>query len=185
MGGSLADPDGWEWARLALSTKRLILLPLREHDEAEHAGASGRPADALRDTRSAEVQWQEHGFGPWAIRDKRDDRFLGGAELRYAGEGIDGISADEVEAGWWVTEDRRNEGIATEAMEAATADLWSRTDVETITAYIAEGGNDASRRVAGKLGFAVRGAGRGRSSEPMTVYALSRPDRARGRPMMR
>jgi RimJ/RimL family protein N-acetyltransferase len=125
---------------------------------------------------SANMQWQEHGFGPWAIRAKRDNRFLGGAELRYAGEGIDGIAADEVEAGWWVTEDRRNEGIATEAMEAAIDDLWTRTDVETITAYIAEGENEASRRVAGKLGFVVRGAGRGRSGEPVTVYALRRSD---------
>ncbi len=128
----------------------------------------------MRDTRSAVTQWQEHGFGPWAIRDKRDNRFLGGAELRYAGEGIEGISAYEVEAGWWVTEERRNEGLATEAMEAAISDLWSRTDTETITAYIAEGGSDASRRVAVKLGFVARGAGRGRFGEPMTVYVLSR-----------
>ena len=47
-----------------------------------------------------------------------------------------------------MTEDRRNDGIATEAMEAAIDDLFSRTDVETITAYISDGGNEASRRVA-------------------------------------
>jgi RimJ/RimL family protein N-acetyltransferase len=162
--------------QIELPTERLILLPLTTLDEAEHARASGDAADALRDTSSAETQWQAHGFGPWAIRDKRDNRFLGGAELRYAGEGIEGIAADEVEAGWWVAEDRRNEGIATEAMEAAIADLWNRTEVDTITAYIAEGGNDASRRVADKLGFAVRGTGRGRSDEPMTIYALRRTD---------
>ena len=52
-----------------------------------------------------------------------------------------------------VTEDPRNDGIATEAMEAAIDDLFSRTDVETITAYISDGGNEASRRVAAKLGF--------------------------------
>ena len=145
-------------------------------DEAEHARASGSAADALRDSRSAEAHWRDHGFGLWAIRDKRDDSFLGGAELHFAGEGIEGIAADEVEAGWWVTEKRRNEGIATEAMEAAIDDLWSRTDVPTITAYIADGANEPSLRVAAKLGFAVRGPGRGRSGEPMTVYALHRDD---------
>jgi hypothetical protein len=63
-------------------------------DEAEHAAASGDPAAALRDTRAAEVQWREYGFGPWAIRDLRDEGFLGGAELRFAGDGIEGIAPD-------------------------------------------------------------------------------------------
>ncbi len=93
----------------------------------------------MRDTRAADVQWREHGFGPWAVRDKQGSCFLGCAELRVAGDGIEGIAPDEVEAGWWVTEDRRNDGIATEAMEAAIDDLFSRTDVETITAYISDG----------------------------------------------
>ena len=161
---------------IVLRTARLILIPLRRLDEAEHARASNNPADALRDTRAAEVQWREHGFGPWAIRDKLDDSFLGGAEVRFAGDGIDGIEPNEAEAGWWVTKDRRKEGIATEAMEAAIDDLWSRTDVESITAYIEEGPNEPSRRLAAKLGFKVRGPGRGRSAEPMTVYELRRGD---------
>jgi RimJ/RimL family protein N-acetyltransferase len=59
-------------------------------------------------------------------------------------------------------------------MDAAIDDLWSRTDAESITAYIEEGANEPSRRLAAKLGFAVRGPGRGRSGEPMTVYALRR-----------
>jgi RimJ/RimL family protein N-acetyltransferase len=165
-----------EQGGIVLRTGRLSLLPLTGLDEAEHARASRNAEDALRDTRAAEPQWREHGFGPWAIRDKRDDSFLGCAELRFAGEGIEGIAADEVEAGWWVTEERRNEGIATEAMEAAIDDLWSRTDVQTITAYIEDGQNEPSRRVAAKLGFAVRSTGRGRSGEPMTVYTLCRDD---------
>jgi RimJ/RimL family protein N-acetyltransferase len=167
---------GSEQGGIVLRTGRLSLLPLTRLDEAEHARASRNAEDALRDTRAAEPQWREHGFGPWAIRDKRDDSFLGCAELRFAGEGIEGIAADEVEAGWWVTEERWNEGIATEAMEAAIDDLWSRTDVQTITAYIEDGQNEPSRRVAAKLGFAVRSTGRGRSGEPMTVYTLCRDD---------
>jgi RimJ/RimL family protein N-acetyltransferase len=75
-----------------------------------------------------------------------------------------------------VTEDRRNEGIATEAMEAAIDDLWGRLDVESITAYIDEGEKGPSRRLAAKLGFNVRGPGRGRSGESMTVYELRRGD---------
>lgn len=158
---------------MRLETARLILLPLSLLDEAEHAEASRNPTDAARDSRAADAQWRAHGFGPWAIRDRLDHRFLGGAELRFAGEGIVGIAPDEVEAGWWVTEDRRKNGIATEAMHAAIADLWARTKIETVAAYIA-GENEPSRRVAGKLGFTVRGPGRGRSGEAMTVYELRR-----------
>jgi len=100
--------------RIVLRTARLILARMTPLDEAEHAAASGDPAAALRDTRAAEVQWREYGFGPWAIRDLRDECFLGGAELRLAGDGIEGIAPDEVEAGWWVTKERRNQGIGSE-----------------------------------------------------------------------
>jgi RimJ/RimL family protein N-acetyltransferase len=173
------NPSGRARSDIVLLTARLILLPLTRLDEAEHARASNDAADALRDTRAAEIQWEEHGFGPWAIRDRDDDRLLGGAELRFAGAGIEGIAPDEVEAGWWVTENRRNEGIATEAMQAAVADFLTRTDVDGITAYVEDGENEPSRRLAVKLGFAVRGPGRGRSGEPMTVYELPRDTRHR------
>jgi RimJ/RimL family protein N-acetyltransferase len=158
---------------MRLETARLILLPMGLSDEAEHAVASGSAADAARDTRAAETQWREHGFGPWAVRERHGNRFLGGAELRFAGDGIEGIAPDEVEAGWWVTADQRSKGIATEAMQAAIADLWARTEIETVTAYIS-GENEPSRRLAAKLGFAVRGTGRGRSAEEMTMYELQR-----------
>src|SRR5947209_15371740 len=82
---------------IRLRTARLVLLPLTKRDEAEHARAFGDPANAARDTRSAEVQWREHGFGPWGIRDRHDNSFLGGAELRLAGDGVDGIAAEEAE----------------------------------------------------------------------------------------
>ena len=157
---------------IVLRTARLVLTPLSLLDEAEHGQASGNAADAARDTRSGELQWREHGFGPWAIRDREDNGFLGCAEQRYAGEGIDGIAPTEVEAGWWVTESRRNQGIAGEAMHAAIADVWDRAGIESLTAYIADGENEPSRRLAAGLGFTVRGPGRGRFGEPMTVYEL-------------
>jgi RimJ/RimL family protein N-acetyltransferase len=157
-----------------LRTARLTLTPLSLLDEAEHARASGNSDDALRDTRAAELQWGQHGFGPWAIRDLGDNSFLGVAELRFAGDGIDGIAPDEVEAGWWVTENRRNQGIATEAMRTAIGDLWGRAGVESMTAYIEEGENEPSRRLAVNLGFTVRRQGHGRFGELMTVYELRR-----------
>ena len=159
---------------IVLRTARLILTPLSRLDEAEHQQASGKSDAASRDTRAAALQWREHGFGPWAIRDWGANGFLGVAELRFAGNGIDGIAPNEVEAGWWVTESRRSQGIATEAMQAAIGDVWGRAGVESLTAYIEEGENEPSRRLAVSLGFKVRGRGRGRFGEPMTVYELRR-----------
>src|SRR5947208_13912110 len=125
---------------MVLRTARLILTPLSPLDEAEHARASGKSDAALRDTRAAELQWREHRCGPWAIRDLGDNSFVGAAELRFAGDGIDGIAPDEVEAGWWGRENRRNQRIATEAMRVAIADLWCRAGVESVTGY-SEAGN--------------------------------------------
>lgn len=135
----------------------------------------------MRDTRAGALQWRR-GFGPWAIRDFMDNSFLGCAELRFAGEGIDGIAPHEAEAGWWVTEDRRKQGIATEAMHAAIGDLWIRAPVESLVAYIEPEKNEASCRLAATLGFKVRGRGHGRFGEPMTVYELRRDawERRRG-----
>ena len=144
---------------IALRTARLILTPLSPLHEAEHARASGSSGDALRDTRAAELQWREHGFGPWAIRDHADNSFLGVAELRLAGDGIEGIAPNEVEAGWWVRENRRNQRFATEAMRVAIGDLWDRAGVESVTAYIEEGENEPSRRLAASLGFTMRSQG--------------------------
>jgi RimJ/RimL family protein N-acetyltransferase len=159
---------------VVLRTARLILTPLSRLDEAAHQHASGKSDAAARDTRAAALHWRQHGFGPWAIRDRSENGFLGVAELRCAGEGIDGIAPNEVEAGWWVTESRRGQGIATEAMQAAIGDVWGRAGVETLAAYIEDGENEPSRRLVVSLGFKVRGRGRGRFGEPMTVYELRR-----------
>ena len=106
-----------------------------------------------------------------------DDRFGSGcsAELRLQITGS-GPSRRMNRAGL-VGEPRAVErGAATEALDPAIDVVWSRTDVQTITAYIEDGQNEPSRRVAAKLGFAVRSTGRGRSGEPMTVYTLCRDD---------
>lgn len=141
-----------------LRTERLTLVPLdlsfvdRYHE---------------RECAAAEAHWAEHGWGHWAIFD--GDEFVGGAEVHYAWQGVDGISPDEVEVGWLIVEHRRNEGIATEAMRAAIEDVWSRVGADHVTAYIA-GENPASVRVAEKLGLSPRS----RSPERV-VYELRAP----------
>src|SRR3954471_19622658 len=67
---------------MTLRTARLILTPLSPLDEADHARASGNSDDALRDTRAAELQWREHGFGPYDSRVAAEDSLRKPREVR-------------------------------------------------------------------------------------------------------
>jgi RimJ/RimL family protein N-acetyltransferase len=154
-----------------LRTERLRLTPLsRAHVDRYTAWMPEE--DARHETAAAGAHWRAHGFGPWAVLE--DDRFVGFAEVHYAGSGIGGIEPDEVEVGWVIADDAQNRGLATEAMTAAIADAWTRARIDHVVAYIRPW-NQASIRVAGKLGFRVRGEGRTRSGDPATVYVLDAP----------
>src|SRR4029078_3569414 len=83
-----SDPPGPDPEGTSLRTARLTLLPLTSRDEADHARASRNAAHALRDTRAADVQWREHGFGPWAVRDMQGSGFLGCGQLHLARAGL-------------------------------------------------------------------------------------------------
>jgi len=154
-----------------LRTERLRLIPL----SAAHAGpysAFMPEEDALRETAESDRHWAAHGFGPWAVLE--GDVFAGFAEVHYAGTGIGGIEPDEVEVGWVIDEAHRNRGLATEAMTAAIADAWTRARTDHVVAYIRPW-NEASIRVAEKLGFRVRGPGHARSGDPVAIYVLDAP----------
>lgn len=142
-------------------------------------GRSGSPSppgtERLRfeplDTPEAAEHWRQHGFGEWRLL--HDGRFAGLAEIHYAWPGVTGISTDEIEAGWEIVEELRGRGLATEAMRAAIADAWERSDADHLVAYIRPE-NAVSLRVAEKLGFRFRNDGLTRSQEPMLVFELRR-----------
>lgn len=134
------------------------------------AYAAFMPLDqAERETAEAEAHWSAHGFGPWAVLEA--ERFVGCAEVHFAGVGIEGIAPDEVEIGWMIVEERRGCGLATEAMRVVIADAWHRTHAPHLVAYIRPE-NAISQRVAEKLGLRARGTGLTRSRDPMTVFEL-------------
>ena len=147
-----------------LRTERLTLVPLEcgfvhLHDREECV--------------FAQTHWAEHGFGTWAVL-IRAGTFMGVAEVHWAHDGVVGISTDEVEIGWSLLPEFRGRGFATEAMTSAIADAWTRTRVDHLVAYIRPD-NEASLRVAEKLGMTPRGEGLTRSGDPMTVYELRAP----------
>ena len=139
-----SDPPGPDPEGTSLRTTRLRLLPLTSRDESDHARASRNAADALRDTRAADVQWRDTASAHGPSGTSRAAVSSAAPSCVSPATASRASPPTKSRRGWWVTEDRRNDGIATEAMEAAIDDLFSRTDVETITAYISDGGNEAS-----------------------------------------
>jgi GNAT superfamily N-acetyltransferase len=94
--------------------------------------------------------------------------------VHLAYPGPTGIQADEIEVGWSIVPELRRRGLATEAMRAAIDDAWTRTNAGHVVAYI-RSGNEASHRVAAKLGFTRRAGGLTADGKPMTVYELRAP----------
>jgi [ribosomal protein S5]-alanine N-acetyltransferase len=154
-----------------LVTERLRLVPLGTEHVAAYSDFMPEE-DARRETADSVAHWALHAFGPWAVIE--DGRFVGFAEVHYAGEGVGGIDPREVEVGWVIAQDRRGRGLATEAMRAAIADAWTRAQTDHIVAYIRPE-NEISQRVAEKLGFRLRGPGRARSGDRVGVYVLDAP----------
>ena len=95
---------------IRLETERLVLRPLMRSDLAAYEALGVE--DARREVEEAADHWAEHGFGQWAIIERASERMIGALEVHYAGEGIGGIEADEVEIGWVVAGDRRGHGGA-------------------------------------------------------------------------
>ena len=160
-----------------LETERLVLRPLGREDTAAYAELFEDTAELDR----AVEHWAEHGFGHWAILDRGSGRLIGAIEVHYAGEGIGGIAPDEVEIGWTVAEDRRGEGIATEAARAAIDHAFATLDPPHLVAYIRPE-NEVSQRLAVRLGLCHDADGTTRSGDRMLIFRLPRPTTIDGRP---
>ena len=160
-----------------LETDRLVLRPLGH----EHRAAFAELFEDTAELDRAVAHWAEHGFGHWAILDRGSGRLIGTLEIHYAGEGIGGIASDEVEIGWTVAEDRRGEGIATEAARSAIDHAFATLDVPHLVAYIRPE-NEVSQRVARRLGMRHDADGTTRSGDRMLIFRLPRPTTIDGRP---
>jgi RimJ/RimL family protein N-acetyltransferase len=134
----------------ALATERLLLRPLTADDEKDVARIIGDATVAARDVSEAVRHWEDHGFGPYAPVERASGALAGVIELHRAGEGLVGIEPDEVEIGWMTDPIRRGEGLASEGGAAVLVHGLALTD--HVVAYVRHG-NDASVRVAEKIGM--------------------------------
>jgi RimJ/RimL family protein N-acetyltransferase len=156
-----------------VETERLILRRPLVADAGAPIWFGIAPEEALA---LADEHWQRHGFGPWTAVLKETGEPVAAIDLHFAGEGIVGVDADEIEVGWVVAVDARGRGLATEAAAAAIAYAFDVLDVEEVVAYTSPG-NAASLRVMEKLGMTVRGEGRARDGRPAVILVARRAPR--------
>ena len=120
------------------------LVPYSATTAATLPVAPGWPHD---DTAAA-LSFAASGAWTWLILDD-DDRIVGECGVKTLPD-EDGV----VEIGYGLSASCRGRGLGTRAVTALLAELVGRPGVHAITAEIAAG-NDASRRLLERLGFAI------------------------------
>jgi RimJ/RimL family protein N-acetyltransferase len=156
----------------ALRTERLELRPLGDEDLAWYAELRARDGfdGAAAAARHAEAleHWAVHGFGKFAVHLDGEPAAL--ITLNHAGEGLEGIEANEVDLGWYTLPHLWGRGIAPEAAGAVIE--WARANgIGPLVVYLRTG-NAASRRVAEKLGLRRDADGRASDAERVEIYRL-------------
>jgi RimJ/RimL family protein N-acetyltransferase len=114
-----------------------------------------------------ERQWAERGHGLFAVESLADGSFLGRTGLQHWEQW------DEVEAAWTYRFEAQGHGYAIEAASAFVEWGWRTLDVPYIISMV-HPDNQASARVARRLGFTVRNREK-RGPFEMDIYQLARP----------
>jgi [ribosomal protein S5]-alanine N-acetyltransferase len=142
----------------SLETERLRLRPFILEDLAAHHQLVGNDlqvtwhgkALTLEESRAALERrmqhWEQHGFGMWAVVDKKTDNLLGHAGLQML------ENTDEVELGYYFGRPAWGKGVATEAGAASIRYGFENLVLPQIAAVVRPE-NSASQHVLAKLGF--------------------------------
>jgi len=89
--------------------------------------------------------WQMRGYGIWMLEDAGDGSFVGRVGL------FQPAGWDEAELSWMIVPALRGRGLATEAAQAVRDVAFGPLGMSSLISLI-KPGNEASRRVATKLG---------------------------------
>ena len=123
------------------------------HEEtARHLGARSDPADHfLRFTRNA-GSWLLYGYGSFMVRLRGGAEVIGNCGVFHSWRGLGADFDDTPEAGWILRHERVGQGLGREAMTAALG-WFDRAHGPRRVVCMTAPGNEASMRLAGKLGF--------------------------------
>lgn len=116
--------------------------------------------------------WALMGYGYWVFASRENDAFIGGGGLSWFERGVPQLEGYP-EAGWAVAPDWWGKGVASEVMGAALG--WADAELRSEIRCIINPGNDASERVAEKLGFGRIGEHLMALDDPVQVYARAAP----------
>jgi RimJ/RimL family protein N-acetyltransferase len=97
------------------------------------------------------IHWQDHGFGPWVLIEKKTGAFAGRGGLAWTS--VEG--SVQVELPWSIEPNLHGQGLATEAATAACD--WARDLGFDRVIALTLPSNLASQRVAEKAGFEQNG----------------------------
>ncbi|GGM54739.1 N-acetyltransferase [Longimycelium tulufanense] len=149
-----------------LLTPRLRLRPLRLADSGDLYELLREPAATrfLPFEPTPELVW-EHvlesvaarytpGMGSFVWEERETGRFVGHGDLRPSQETED----ERIETGWYLMRRYRGRGLAVEATRAILRHAFRTMDLPEVIALVHEE-NEASRRVARRLGFRIEQCG--------------------------
>jgi ribosomal-protein-alanine N-acetyltransferase len=169
-----------------LETPRLLLRPFTSDDAEDHARIYAKPevtrflaggpflgpAAAQRSRAALDVfmrHWDEHGFGVWAVVDKRTRVLIGQCGLKYLPERPEVEILYALDTPYW------GRGLASEAAEAALRYGFEVARLERIVA-VALPEHGASRRVMEKVGLTYEGRVEVYGGIRAVLYAVSREE---------
>jgi RimJ/RimL family protein N-acetyltransferase len=165
-----------------LETPRLLLRQWREADFeafaayyadpelAKYIGGQAPREGAWRKMASLIGHWALRGYGYWAVEEKETGIFAGCVGLWFS----DGWP--ELELGYWLVPGVHGRGYATEAGQAARDYAWATVGTESLVSYI-DPDNEASKRVAERLGASFESVVELLTYGPHCVYRYPRPQR--------
>jgi RimJ/RimL family protein N-acetyltransferase len=157
----MTDPRAHREAAPVLDTARLQLRPMTADDLDELLGIFTDPnvmaafstppfnRDQMRRWLQRNLDHQaEHGYGLFALILKENDELIGDCGLEHMQ--VDGVS--QAELGYDLRSDYWRRGLATEAACAVRDYAFGQLHMPRLIGLIRQG-NDASRRVAEKVGM--------------------------------
>lgn len=170
-----------------LFTERLALRPWAQDDFEMLATLGANPAvirwvgDGQPWTRERSAQsharvldhWATHGFGWRAAQTRERGEAVGLIALNFAGEGTDGVQAEEYEIGWWIAPGAWRRGYGSEAAAAVRDEAFERLGAPSIIARI-QPANAASRGLAESIGMRLDFETQDHTGIAVVVYRMDR-----------
>ena len=166
-----------------LTTQRLRLEPFNDshlaglnavnRDPEVMRYITGKP-ETLENTAAAiarvKKRWAEWGFSWWSFIELETDEIIGSGCIQYLG----GDTANPLEIGWRLRQDKWRQGLASEAARRMAAFAFETVGGDSLCA-VCHQENLGSARVMQRLGMQFQGIERWHDMDT-SVYAMTRSD---------